>query len=364
MLILFMVRGCICVQAAADDEMHMRRSLLQGLANVDDADEFSKASDGRGAADVGDVEAPFAVLMDLGSARAARMTIRGRQHALEVQEEAERYTSPLYRPPELWDVASDALIVRASCPRLRHDPPQSHSADQGAHKIACLRTLAASEAVLLLDAGHMGGTEPTKRPVSLRGVEMAWGWQDERVDVWALGCMLYAIMYRQSPFESTTERVGGSVALAVINGRVHWPRDPRLCYPQPLHQLVSDMLQVCDRSFLVTFTSWHSRLGWRRAATRTLYAHSLGQVRLTDVRTQADPQQRPTVSVMRTRVAALRRQPWLNDHTSGDLRLQPSAAVPVTPRATTAAAATAFTDATGVLWTPFSDPATPSSTRV
>jgi hypothetical protein len=111
--------------------MHMRRSLLQGSVNVDDADEFSKASGDRRAGDVGDAEAPFAVLMDLGSARAARMTIRGRQHALEVQEEAERYTSPLYRPPELWDVASDALIVRASshpASRLRHDPPQSHTA--------------------------------------------------------------------------------------------------------------------------------------------------------------------------------------------------------------------------------------------
>jgi hypothetical protein len=173
--------------------------------------------------------------------------------------------------------------------------------------------------------------------------------------------MLYAIMYRQSPFESATERAGGSVALAVINGRVHWPRDPRLCYPQPLHQLVSDMLQVCHRAvaleaFVVTFT----------ASLTTVV------VRATDVRTQTDPNQRPTVGEMRTRVAVLLRQPWLSDHTSGDLHLQPSAAVvePVTPPATAAAAA-AFTDATGVPWTPFSEfsepashPPTPDSTRV
>lgn len=112
----------------------------------------------------------------------------------------------------------------------------------------------------------------------------------------------------------------------------------------------------------MTFTWLRSRLDMRRQVNALTWSRACDEC----VRTQADPQQRPTVSEMRTRVAALRRQPWLDDHTSGDLHLQLSAAVvePVTPPATTAAAAAAFTDATGVPWTPFSDPPTPSSTRV
>jgi hypothetical protein len=137
------------IQATADDAMHMRRSLLQGAAaDVDDeAAEFSRASGGSGGGGGGEVEAPFAVLMDLGSARVARMTMRGRLHALEVQEEAARYTSPLYRPPELWDVASDAHIVRART-MAQTGHTQQRGGAGGAHaNCVCLGTRGASGAI-------------------------------------------------------------------------------------------------------------------------------------------------------------------------------------------------------------------------
>lgn len=63
--------------------------------------------------------------------------------------------------------------------------------------------------------------------------------------MWALGCLLYAIMYRESPFEFNLEETGGSLALAVLSGRIRWPEEGPLAYPDTLHQLVLFMLQAC-----------------------------------------------------------------------------------------------------------------------
>lgn len=38
---------------------------------------------------------------------------------------------------------------------------------------------------------------------------------DDRVDTWALGCTLFAIMYGASPFQAALDQ-GASLALAVI----------------------------------------------------------------------------------------------------------------------------------------------------
>ncbi|KAK3273534.1 hypothetical protein CYMTET_18224, partial [Cymbomonas tetramitiformis] len=45
-----------------------------------------------------------AVVMDLGSARPARVRVSDRTTAMRVQEDAERFASAPYRAPELWDV--------------------------------------------------------------------------------------------------------------------------------------------------------------------------------------------------------------------------------------------------------------------
>ena len=62
------------------------------------------------------------------------------------------------------------------------------------------------------------------------------------MDVWALGCLFYALMYREGPFDWQVDQ--NSIALAVMSGRVRWPNDPNTHYPAPLHELVHFMLQV------------------------------------------------------------------------------------------------------------------------
>lgn len=72
---------------------------------------------------------------------------------------------------------------------------------------------------------------------------------DERTDIWALGCLLYAICFFKSPFETAYEH-GGSVALAVVGGNVRIPDDSK--YSQDLHDLILSMLTVnaMERPFI------------------------------------------------------------------------------------------------------------------
>jgi len=64
---------------------------------------------------------------------------------------------------------------------------------------------------------------------------------DERVDIWSLGCTLYAMCFHESPFDKAYMR-GDSVALAVLAGNIHIPNNSR--YTSELHDLILNMLTV------------------------------------------------------------------------------------------------------------------------
>jgi len=65
---------------------------------------------------------------------------------------------------------------------------------------------------------------------------------DEKVDIWSLGCTLFALAYSHSPFENiqTTEQ-GGSIAMAVLNAQY---KHPQSAYSSGLKELIDSMLKV------------------------------------------------------------------------------------------------------------------------
>lgn len=64
---------------------------------------------------------------------------------------------------------------------------------------------------------------------------------DEKVDIWSLGCTLFALAYSHSPFENiqTTEQ-GGSIAMAVMNAQY---KHPNSSYSQGFKDLIDAMLK-------------------------------------------------------------------------------------------------------------------------
>ena len=67
---------------------------------------------------------------------------------------------------------------------------------------------------------------------------------DGGVDVWALGCTLYAMAFGTCPFESPVE---GIMKLAILDGKVSFPKDNtfRCCtFSNPFCKFIRFMLRV------------------------------------------------------------------------------------------------------------------------
>lgn len=116
----------------------------------------------------------IACIIDFGSATEANRTITDRNMLMQLIEESERYCTPSYRAPELWDRSID-------------DPYDI----------------------------------------------------DERVDIWSLGCLLFAIMFGENPFELVVLQ-GGNMRLAIIDAQFKFPEKHN--YSQLMLDLVTYML--------------------------------------------------------------------------------------------------------------------------
>ncbi|KAL7413919.1 kinase-like domain-containing protein [Mrakia frigida] len=68
---------------------------------------------------------------------------------------------------------------------------------------------------------------------------------DEKVDIWSLGCTLFAIAYSYSPFEDPAQ-AGGSISMAVASGSYRHPRAPaaQQAYSDGFRKLIDGCLVV------------------------------------------------------------------------------------------------------------------------
>ncbi|TKR67317.1 hypothetical protein L596_023489 [Steinernema carpocapsae] len=64
---------------------------------------------------------------------------------------------------------------------------------------------------------------------------------NEKVDIWSLGCILYALCFFRSPFDDIYER-GDSIALAAQSGRITFEDDTP--YDSTTHNLIKDLVSV------------------------------------------------------------------------------------------------------------------------
>ena len=146
------------------------------------------------------------VLMDLGSAGPLTQELKTRQDVLHVVDEASQHTTISYRPPELWSG------------ELRAPAPHRH---------------------------HGGGDSNNKYDDKDSVLDYT------KVDVWMLGCVLFAILFGVSPYECEFSRTTGQVKVVetthnkILADTIPWPVEgtpSSSWYPSEIKELIQLIL--------------------------------------------------------------------------------------------------------------------------
>jgi serine/threonine kinase 16 len=73
---------------------------------------------------------------------------------------------------------------------------------------------------------------------------------DTKVDIWSLGCTLYACLIGKSPFEFRSDETGGSLSICVLGGDWRFPdegREAKKNSEEGVSEEVKDVVRMCLR---------------------------------------------------------------------------------------------------------------------
>ena len=75
---------------------------------------------------------------------------------------------------------------------------------------------------------------------------------DTKVDIWSLGCTLYACLVGKSPFEARSDETGGSLSICVLGGDWRFPDEgpQRGKQKQPAEETISEPVKEVVRKCL------------------------------------------------------------------------------------------------------------------
>ena len=77
---------------------------------------------------------------------------------------------------------------------------------------------------------------------------------DTKVDIWSLGCTLYACLVGKSPFEARSEETGGSLSICVLGGDWRFPdekqqngkaKSPAAAEDETISESVKEIVRRC-----------------------------------------------------------------------------------------------------------------------
>ncbi|KAE8672570.1 PHOTOPERIOD-INDEPENDENT EARLY FLOWERING 1 family protein [Hibiscus syriacus] len=188
------------------------------------------------------------VVSDSSSALASGLAKKNNEQMDFVREEIR--VSSLFSHPNLLPLLDHAIIfVKQLCAGLKHmhnfEPPYAHNdvkpgnillssrkgkwpfsilMDFGSARPARKQIRSRSEALQLQEWASEHCSAPFRAPELWDCPSDADN--DEKTDIWSLGCTLYAIMYAVSPFEYAVGEFGGSLQLALVNTQIKWSAGP------------------------------------------------------------------------------------------------------------------------------------------
>ncbi|KAI8365244.1 kinase-like domain-containing protein [Radiomyces spectabilis] len=156
------------------------------------------------------------------------------------------YSTTFYEPTEQSSDATGALVpyahrdVKPGNILIADDGENAVLMDFGSVTRARTSIKTRQDGLLQQDIAAEHSTMPYRAPELYdvkTGSEL-----NEKVDIWSLGCTLYAAAYGQNPFEATMNDMGGSMALTILNGQYIFPsHDP---YSEGFRDLIRCMLIV------------------------------------------------------------------------------------------------------------------------